>query len=75
MTMKYITLKKNQRLCIETPLGIVNIRAGLTDSIGREIESISVQPDRCCGEKKIVRRGAYNIRLVQLKTQVKRGDK
>jgi len=54
-------------LHIETPLGLINIRVGLMDSQGRIVESIEVIPDKFAGENKIVRRGCYNTRLIQLK--------
>ena len=54
-------------LNICTPLGIVSIRAGLTDMHGRRVDSIAVTPDRYSGEKKIVLRGYHNTRLVELK--------
>jgi len=54
-------------LHVETPLGIVNIRVGLTDMRGRAVESIQVIPDGHAGEKKIIRRGYSNTRLIQLK--------
>lgn len=54
-------------LHVETPLGIVNIRAGLTDRHGRAVESIEFIPNTYAGEPKVVRRGYANTRLVQLK--------
>lgn len=69
--MKRIVLEKGL-LHVETPLGIVNIRVGLTDRRGRQVESIAVLPDEYVSEKKIVRRGRYNTRLVQLKKVLRR---
>ena len=55
-------------LHVETPLGIVNIRVGLSDRRGRRVESVEVIAPEFCGEPKIVRRGYCNTRLVELKT-------
>jgi len=64
--MKTMSLK-NGLLHVETPLGVINIRAGLTDSTGRRVDSITVTPDEITGDRKIVRRGYYNTRMVELK--------
>ena len=64
--MKTIFLKDG-RLHVETPLGVINIRVGLTDCTGRRVDSITVTPDETTGDRKIVRRGYYNTRLVELK--------
>ena len=41
-----ITPSKGKRIIhIETPLGIVNIRLGLRDKDGREVEAIEAIPD------------------------------
>ena len=37
------------------------------DSAGRRVDSITVTPDEITGEKKIIRRGYYNTRMVELK--------
>lgn len=52
-------------LHVETPLGIVNITVGLTDRQGRRVDSIEVIPSTYAGEKKIVRRGLGNTRLIE----------
>lgn len=52
-------------LHIETPLGIVNIRVGLSDSRGRRVESIEVIPNRYKGEPKVLRSGYANTRLIE----------
>ena len=62
-----ITAKKGQVIHVETPLGIVNIRVCLTDMRGRSVDSVQVIPDHYAGERKVVRRGPHNTRLVQLK--------
>jgi hypothetical protein len=55
-------------LHVETPLGIVNIRAGLSDRRGRRVDSIEVIPSNSSGERKVVRRGFANTRLLELLT-------
>lgn len=64
--MKTVTLK-NGLLHVETPLGVINIRAGLVDVAGRRVDSITVTPNEIIGDKKIIRRGYYNTRMVELK--------
>lgn len=54
---------------METPLGIVNIRVGLSDRRGRRVDSIEVIPDDHAGEAKIVRRGFAHTRRIHLKTR------
>jgi hypothetical protein len=46
-------------LHVETPLGIVTIRVGLTDLAGHPVDSIVVQPD-----EDVRRAGLANTRLV-----------
>ena len=57
----------DRTLHIETELGIINITIGLYDTKGRRVESIEVLPSS--GEKKIIRRGYANTRLIELKTK------
>ena len=64
--MKTVSLKDGL-LHVETPLGVINIRAGLVDSTGRRVDSITVTPEQCAGQKKIIRRGYYNTRMIELK--------
>jgi len=64
--MKTVSLRDGL-LHVETPLGVINIQAGLIDSTGRRVDSITVTPDEITGEKKIIRRGYYNTRMVELK--------
>jgi hypothetical protein len=64
--MKTMSLKDGL-LHVETPLGVINIRVGLMDSAGRRVDSITVTPDEITGDKKIIRRGYYNTRMVELK--------
>jgi hypothetical protein len=64
--MKTATLKSGL-LHVETPLGVINIRVGLTDSTGRRVDSVTVTPDEIMGDKKIIRRGYYNTRMIELK--------
>ena len=54
-------------LYVETALGVINIRVGLVDMNGRRVDSITVTPDEKAGDKKIIRRGYYNTRMVELK--------
>jgi hypothetical protein len=64
--MKTVSLK-NGLLHVETPLGVINIRVGLVDSTGRRVDSITVTPDELTDGKKIIRRGYYNTRIIELK--------
>ncbi len=66
---KSVELAVGEQLHDETPLGVVNIRCGLTDMKGRAIDSVTVTPDENVDSSKIVRRGLHNTRLVQLKTK------
>ena len=60
---------RHERGClhVETPLGIVNIRVGLSDSKGRAVDSIVVVPDAFMDQPKVVLCGRSNTRLVRLK--------
>ena len=62
--MKTVVHKKGL-LHVETPLGIVNIRVGLSDGLGRRVDSIEILPSRYAGEKKIIRSGYCNNRLIE----------
>lgn len=53
-----------KELHVETPLGIVNIRVGLTDLRGRRVDSVGFVPNSYAGERKVVLRGS---RFVELK--------
>jgi len=64
--MKTMSLKDGL-LHVETPLGVINIRVGLTDSAGRRVDSVTVTPDEISGDRKIIRRGYYNTRMIELK--------
>lgn len=65
---KSVTLKAGELLHVETPNGIVNVRAGLSDRLGREVDSVEVIPDRFAGERKVVVSGRSNTRLIRLLT-------
>jgi hypothetical protein len=39
----------------------------MTSTRGRRVDSVQIIPDRIIGDKKIVRRGYYNTRMVELK--------
>lgn len=65
MTMQTVRPKRGTEIIhVETKLGIVNIYLGLTDSKGREVESVGFRPNCYAGERKVVLRGS---RFVQLK--------
>lgn len=66
--MKRATVKLGETLHVETPNGIVNIRAGLHDRLERDVDSIEVIPSNYVGEPKVVRSGYANTRLIRLKT-------
>lgn len=53
-------------LHVETPLGIVNIRIGLSDAEGRRVESIEVIPNDYAGEPRVDVDGYRNTRLVEV---------
>ena len=57
------------KLHIETPLGIVNIRVGLTDMYGRSVDSIELIPDMEQGTRRVKRTGVGNTRFIELKTK------
>lgn len=65
--MKTISLREGQALHVETPNGIVNIRAGLHDRLGREVDSIETIPSNYSGERAVRRFGVANTRLVRLR--------
>ncbi len=62
--------RKDPLLHIETPLGIVNIRVGLTNMDGNKVESIEVIPDRP-EEGTIHLDGLHNTRLIHIKQEAK----
>lgn len=64
---KPIVMRAGELLHVETPLGIVNIRTGLSDVLDRPVDSVEVIPSTYVGERKVTRRGYANTRLVQLK--------
>lgn len=66
--MRQLSVRPGQLVHIETPLGIVNISAGLEDRFGRRVDSIEVIPCSGAGERKVIRRGYGNTRLVELRT-------
>lgn len=65
---KSVNLRPGELLHVETPNGIVNIRTGLSDFRGREVDSVECIPDRFSGERKVVVSGRSNTRLIRLKT-------
>ena len=72
MTQKNISVKAGQLLHVETPNGIVNIRCGLTDTMGRQVDSIACTPDDYAGELPVKLFGLHNTRMVRLKKRPKR---
>ena len=63
------TLSKGATFHIETPNGIIQIKTGLTDMLGRSVDSISIRPNNYKGEPKVkLIAGKYNQRLIELKT-------
>lgn len=65
--MKTVSLRAGDLLHVETPNGIVNIRAGLRDMRGRAVDSIATTPDNYAGEPRVMRFGTPNVRLVRCK--------
>lgn len=61
-----ITARASELIHIETPLGIVNIYTGLTDTAGRRVESVQMIPNNYAGEPAVRVRGG---RFVELKTK------
>lgn len=70
--MKRVVLRDGEAVHVETPNGIVNIRTGLHDGLGRAVDSIETIPNRYVGEPKVLRSGYSNTRLIRCKT-VKEG--
>jgi len=64
-----IELSVGDHLHVETPLGVINIRCGLTDMRGRAIDSVVLTPDAYPDENRVVVRGMVNTRFVRLKTK------
>lgn len=64
-TIRHNKRSKDHLLHIETDLGIINIRVGLTDMDGREVESISFKPDNYAGEVPVVLDGYSNTRFIR----------
>jgi hypothetical protein len=56
---------RTELLHVETPLGIVNIYVGLTDTEGRRVERIEIIPNDFAGEPKVLVEGVRSIRLVE----------
>lgn len=65
--MRTVVLKPGETLHVEAPHGIINIRAGLSDRLGRPVTSIETIPDVYAGEPKILLSGRSNTRLIQCK--------
>ena len=68
--MKTISLtskSKDHLLHIETDLGIINIRVGLTDTNGQRVESVEIIPNGYAGEPPVTVDGYKNTRLIEKK--------
>lgn len=63
--MKTQNVRAGQSLHVETPLGIVNIRAGLRDSEGRRVDSVEIIPNAYAGEPAVTLDGYGNSRLIE----------
>lgn len=68
MASRSVTLKAGDLLHVEMPNGIVNVRAGLSDRRGRAVDSIETIPYRYAGERKVIRSGYANTRLIRCKS-------
>ena len=63
MTTKRVTaLKPGTIVHVETPNGVINIRVGLRDADGHDVDAIEIIPSNYAGEKKVIRRGDRLIR-------------
>jgi hypothetical protein len=51
---KNIKVGRARLIHIETPLGIINIRPGLTDATGRRVDSVEVIPNNYSGEPRVM---------------------
>lgn len=71
--MKTVTWYKAETLHIETTIGIINVRPGLFDRFGRRVVSVEVIPSYGAGDRKVVRRGYGNTRLIELKKKFRGG--
>ena len=65
--MKKISHHTNETLKIELELGEVTI-SSRTDSIGRKTTSVQLLPRHEKGSKKVVRKGKFISKLIELKT-------
>ena len=65
-SIKRMTWKNTEKgLQIETPLGVVSIRVGLTDWEGRRVETIEIAPNNFAGQPKVVVEGQLLTRLIE----------
>jgi hypothetical protein len=63
---KNITVGRARLIHIETPLGIINIRPGLTDAKGRKVDSIEIIPDDYhISGRRVYLDGHRNSRLIE----------
>jgi hypothetical protein len=66
-TISHTSKSKDKLLHIETDLGIINIRVGLTDTEGRRVESIEIIRNNYAGKPKVILDGYTNSRLIEEK--------
>jgi hypothetical protein len=66
-TISHTSKSKDKLLHIETDLGIINIRVGLTDTEDRRVESIEIIRNNYAGEPKVILDGYTNSRLIEEK--------
>jgi hypothetical protein len=65
-SIKRMTWKNTEKgLQIETPLGVVSIRVGLTDWEGRKVETIEIAPNNLAGQPKVVAEGGLFTSLTE----------
>lgn len=68
MMKRVAALKSGTVVHVETPLGIINIRVGLSDANGRSVDAVEIIPSNYVGERKVIRKGA---RLIQTSRKVR----
>ena len=65
-SIKRMTWKNTEKgLQIETPLGVVSIRVGLTDWEGRKVETIEIAPNNLAGQPKVMAEGGLFTSLTE----------
>ena len=64
--ISHTSRSKDKLLHIETDLGIINIRVGLTDTDGHRVESVEIIVNKYAGEPEVFLDGHTNTRLIEL---------